>query len=49
MAIFWCLAILTVVEIGVVFLPFGKMIIGVLLCGAGASARRPWWRCTSCT
>jgi len=32
MAIFWLLAILTVVEIGVVFLPFGKMINGTLLC-----------------
>jgi cytochrome c oxidase subunit 4 len=33
MAIFWWLAILTVVEIGVVFLPFGKVINGTLLCG----------------
>jgi len=32
MAIFWWLAILTVVEIGVVFLPFGKLINGTLLC-----------------
>jgi cytochrome c oxidase subunit 4 len=32
MAIFWFLAILTVVEIGVVFLPFGKLINGTLLC-----------------
>ena len=32
MAIFWILAILTVVEIGVVFLPFGKVINGTLLC-----------------
>ena len=32
MAIFWLLAILTIVEIGVVFLPFGKMINGTLLC-----------------
>ena len=32
MAIFWTLAILTVVELGVVFLPFGKMINGTLLC-----------------
>ena len=31
MAIFWLLAVLTVVEIGVVFLPFGKMINGTLL------------------
>ena len=32
MAIFWYLAILTVVEIAVVFMPFGKLTIGVLLC-----------------
>jgi cytochrome c oxidase subunit 4 len=32
MAIFWYLAILTVVEIAVVFLPMGKFTIGVLLC-----------------
>ena len=32
MAIFWYLAILTVVELIVVFLPFGKMINGTLLC-----------------
>jgi cytochrome c oxidase subunit 4 len=32
MAIFWLLAILTVVEIGVVFLPFGKIVNGTLLC-----------------
>jgi cytochrome c oxidase subunit IV len=31
MAIFWMLAVLTVVEIGVVFLPFGKLINGALL------------------
>jgi len=31
MAIFWLLAVLTVVEIGVVFLPFGKMVNGTLL------------------
>jgi cytochrome c oxidase subunit 4 len=31
MAIFWMLAVLTVVEIGVVFLPFGKLINGTLL------------------
>ncbi len=31
MAIFWLLAVLTVVEIGVVFLPFGKLINGTLL------------------
>jgi cytochrome c oxidase subunit IV len=33
MAIFWLLAVLTVVEIGVVFLPFGKIINGTLLTG----------------
>ena len=32
MAIFWYLAILTVVEIAVIFLPFGKFTNGVLLC-----------------
>src|ERR687895_239185 len=32
MAIFWYLAILTVIEIGVVFLPFGKIVNGTLLC-----------------
>jgi len=32
MAIFWMLAILTVVEIAVVFLPFGKLINGTMLC-----------------
>jgi len=32
MAIFWILAILTVVEIAVVFLPFGKLVNGTLLC-----------------
>ena len=32
MAIFWWLAILTVIELGVVFAPFTKMMIGVLLC-----------------
>ena len=32
MAIFWILAVLTVVEIGVVFLPFGKIVNGTLLC-----------------
>ena len=32
MAIFWILAILTVVEIAVVFLPFGKIVNGTLLC-----------------
>ena len=32
MAIFWWLAILTVVELGVIFMPIGKVTIGVLLC-----------------
>ena len=32
MAIFWWLAILTVIELAVVFLPLGKLTIGVLLC-----------------
>ncbi len=32
MAIFWYLAILTVVEIAVIFMPIGKLTIGVLLC-----------------
>jgi cytochrome c oxidase subunit 4 len=32
MAIFWWLAILTVVELGVVFMPLTKMTIAVLLC-----------------
>ncbi|HEU4368335.1 MAG TPA: cytochrome C oxidase subunit IV family protein [Methylomirabilota bacterium] len=32
MAIFWYLAVLTVIEICVVFLPFGKLINGTLLC-----------------
>jgi cytochrome c oxidase subunit 4 len=32
MTIFWYLAILTVVEIAVVFLPFGKFTNGVMLC-----------------
>ncbi|MGH7279747.1 MAG: cytochrome C oxidase subunit IV family protein [Candidatus Rokuibacteriota bacterium] len=32
MAVFWYLAILTVIEIAVVFLPMGKFTIGVLLC-----------------
>ena len=32
MAIFWLLAVLTVVELIVVFLPFGKLINGTLLC-----------------
>src|SRR5438128_2738082 len=33
MAIFWYLAILTVVELAVIFTPLGKFTIGVLLCG----------------
>jgi cytochrome c oxidase subunit 4 len=32
MAIFWWLAVLTVVEIAVVFLPFSRFTNGVLLC-----------------
>jgi cytochrome c oxidase subunit 4 len=32
MAIFWYLAVLTVIEVGVVFLPFGKIVNGTLLC-----------------
>jgi cytochrome c oxidase subunit 4 len=32
MTIFWYLAILTVVEIAVIYLPLGKLTIGVLLC-----------------
>ena len=32
MTIFWYLAILTVVEIAVIYLPMGKFTIGVLLC-----------------
>src|SRR6266576_3339053 len=32
MAIFWYLAILTVVEQAVIFMPLGKVTIGVLLC-----------------
>jgi cytochrome c oxidase subunit 4 len=32
MAIFWLLAILTVTELIVVFLPFGKMVNGTMLC-----------------
>ena len=33
MAIFWWLAALTVLELTVVFMPFGKLTNGVLLCG----------------
>src|SRR5206468_820933 len=32
MAIFWWLAILTVLELGVIFMPLGKFTIGFLLC-----------------
>jgi cytochrome c oxidase subunit 4 len=32
MAIFWYLAILTAVELGVIFLPFSKVTNGTLLC-----------------
>jgi cytochrome c oxidase subunit IV len=32
MAIFWWLAILTVVEVGVIYLPLSKVTIAVLLC-----------------
>jgi cytochrome c oxidase subunit 4 len=32
MAIFWYLAILTVVEIAVIYMPFARLTIGVLLC-----------------
>ena len=49
MAIFWYLAILTVVELGVVFLPFGKLHHRPLLVRARGWPRRRWWRCTSCT
>ncbi|MDP3768957.1 MAG: cytochrome C oxidase subunit IV family protein [Dehalococcoidia bacterium] len=33
MAIFWYLAILTVIEIAVIYMPLAKFTIGVLLCG----------------
>ena len=32
MAIFWYLAVLTVVEIAVIYMPLSKLTIGVLLC-----------------
>jgi cytochrome c oxidase subunit 4 len=32
MAIFWYLAILTVIEIAVIYMPLAKLTIGVLLC-----------------
>jgi cytochrome c oxidase subunit 4 len=31
MAIFWYLAVLTVIELGVIFLPIAKLLIGVML------------------
>jgi len=37
MAIFWWLAILTVIELGVIFMPLGKFTIGVLLCALALS------------
>jgi len=37
MAIFWYLAILTVIEIGVIYLPLAKFTIGVLLCALALS------------
>ena len=33
MAIFWYLAVLTVIEIAVIYMPLAKLTIGVLLCG----------------
>jgi cytochrome c oxidase subunit 4 len=33
MAIFWYLAVLTVIEIAVIYMPLAKVTIGVLLCG----------------
>ena len=33
MNIFWALAVLTVIELAVIFLPIGKLAIGILLCG----------------
>jgi cytochrome c oxidase subunit 4 len=32
MAIFWWLTALTIIELAVVFLPFGKMVNGTMLC-----------------
>ena len=32
MAIFWWLAVLTVIELAVIFMPLAKLVIGVLLC-----------------
>jgi cytochrome c oxidase subunit 4 len=37
MAIFWYLAILTVIEIAVIYMPLAKFTIGVLLCGLALS------------
>jgi cytochrome c oxidase subunit 4 len=37
MTIFWWLAILTVVELAVIFMPFAKLTIGVLLCALALS------------
>jgi cytochrome c oxidase subunit 4 len=37
MAIFWWLAVLTVIELVVIFLPLGKFTIGVLLCALALS------------
>jgi cytochrome c oxidase subunit IV len=37
MAIFWYLAILTVVEIAVIYMPLAKFTIGVLLCALALS------------
>ena len=37
MAIFWWLAVLTVVELAVIFLPMAKLVIGVLLVALAVS------------
>jgi len=37
MAIFWYLAILTVIEIAVIYMPLAKFTIGVLLCALALS------------
>lgn len=37
MAIFWTLAVLTVVEIGVIFLPFSKVVNGTMLTALATS------------
>ena len=49
MAIFWWLAILTVVELAVVFLPFGEDSRSACCCARWRWPRPRWWRCTSCT